>query len=185
MDLIEVSRREKRQTFLAAIAFALVAAILVPPVVEAAVTRVRGTVTAKVKDSTGDPVESEAIGPMGLLQAEGTTGAIAVRNYAGGGGFIGAGDCSDATPLPATVEVTDSIVTGILMTGSDATVVASSESVDALFQVPAGQDFPLLNFRVSAENPNEFVGLGNGLTVTAPLKFRCTGADGQVVVLGQ
>src|SRR5687767_3586448 len=100
MDHLDVSRRDKRQTFFAAIGIALAVFVLGAPVVEAAISRVKlagGTATAKVKDSSGDVVESEAIPAMGLTQAEGTDGAIAVRNFAGGGGLLGAGDCTAST----------------------------------------------------------------------------------------
>ena len=188
MDLYETSRRDKAQTFIAAIALALVVAVLAPPVVQAAVTRVRGTVTAKIKDSGGGTIDAEAIDRLGLFVTDGPDGAIAVRNFAGGGGFIGAADCA-AGGLPDTVTVPSNgvgdIVTGIIVTGTDAAIQMSSEATDALLGVPADADFPVSTFRVNATHPNEFIGLGNGLTITAPLKVKCTGTDGQVVVLGQ
>lgn len=187
MYLQEVTGREKRQTFVIAIAIALAVFVLGAPVVEAAISRVKlagGTATAKIKDSTGDNVESESIEPMGLTQAEGSTGAIAVRNYAGGGGLLGAGDCTASTepaqgPLPNTVTLSGGhIVTGIIITGTG-TVRVTTQAVGS------GQ-VPLANFTVNAENPNEVVGLGNGLSVTTPLTF--TGIDGTAcnfVVIGQ
>ncbi|MFP5299271.1 MAG: hypothetical protein ACLGHL_09830 [Actinomycetota bacterium] len=188
MDLSEASWREKSRTFFGAIALALVVAVLAPPVVQAAITRVRGTVTAKIKDSTGGTIDAAAIDRLGLFVTDGPDGAVAVRNFAGGGGFIGAADCA-AGGLPDTVTVPNNgvgeIVTGIIVTGTDAAVQLSSEATDALLGVPEGADFPVSTFRVNANHPNEFVGLGNGLTITAPLKVKCTGTNGQVVVLGQ
>ncbi|MDQ4125318.1 MAG: hypothetical protein M3134_06945 [Actinomycetota bacterium] len=184
-NLIEVSAREKRQTFLSAIAIALAVFVLGAPVVEAAVSRVKlsgGTATAKVKDSNGSSIESEEIADMGLTDAPGSTGAVAVRNFAGGGGLLGAGDCTASTepaqgPLPNTVTLGGgNIVTGIIITGTGTVRVTT----DALGPIP------LANFAVNAENPNEFVGLGNGLTTTTPLHF--TGIDGTAcnfVIIGQ
>lgn len=185
MDLLAVSGREKRQTFFSAIAIALAVFIVGAPVVEAAVSRVKlagGTATAKIKDSNGDSVESAAIPNMGLTDAPGTSGAVAVRNFAGGGGLLGAGDCTASTepaqgPLPNTVTLGGgNIVTGIIITGTGTVRITT----DALGPVP------LANFVVNAEHPNEFVGLGNGLTTTTPLHF--TGIDGTAcnfVILGQ
>lgn len=181
----EVSGREKRQTFLTAMAIALAVFIIGAPVVEAAISRVKlagGTATAKVKDSNGSSVESAAIDPMGLTDAPGSTGAVAVRNFAGGGGLLGAGDCTASTepaqgPLPNTVTLGGgNIVTGIIITGTGTVRITT----DALGPIP------LANFTVNAENPNEFVGLGNGLTTTTPLHF--TGIDGTAcnfVIIGQ
>jgi hypothetical protein len=187
MYLQETSGREKRQTLLSAIAIAMAVFVIGAPVVEAAISRVKlagGTATAKVKDSGGGTIESEAIPAMGLTDAPGTTGAVAVRNFAGGGGFLGAGDCTASTdpaqgPLPNTVTLGGgNIVTGIIITGTG-TVRITTQAVGQ------GQ-VPLANFVVNAQHPNEFVGLGNGLSVTTPLTF--TGIDGSAcnfVILGQ
>jgi hypothetical protein len=184
---VEVSRRERFKAVIWAIALATVVVLLVPPIAEAAkaqVVKVKGNV--KVVDSDGDAIESEVIPDMGLLAAEGSDGALAVRNFAGGGGFLGAGDCTDGTDpaagnfLENFVTVSNVIVTGIIITG-DGVVTVSSAALN---------DIPLLNFTVNNQNPNEFVGLGNGLTATAPLTFTCTngaGGDGNAgfVILGQ
>ena len=187
MDQIGVSRRDTRQTFITAVGIALLVFIIGAPVVEAAISRVKlagGTATAKVKDSDGSAVESEAIDDMGLTQAEGSEGAIAVRNFAGGGGLLGAGDCTASTepaqgPLKNTVTLAGGhVVTGIIITGTG-TVRITTQAVGS------GQ-VPLANFVVNAENPNEFVGLGNGLSITTPLTF--TGIDGTAcnfVIVGQ
>ena len=185
MNLLDVSKRDRRQTFLAAIAIGLCVFILGAPVVQAAISRVKlagGTATSKIKDSGGGTVESRPIPDMGLTLAEGSTGAIAVRNYAGGGGLLGAGDCTASTdpaqgPLSNTVDLSGGhVVTGIIITGTGTVRITT----DALGPIP------LANFVVNAQHPNEFVGLGNGLTVTTPLHF--TGIDGTAcnfVILGQ
>lgn len=185
MDLLQVTGREKRQTFLSAIAIALAVFVIGAPVVEAAISRVKlagGTATAKIKDSGGGTIESQPIADMGLTGSEATTGAIAVRNFAGGGGLLGAGDCTASTepaqgPLSNTVTLSGGhIVTGIIITGTG-TVRITTDALGPL---------PLANFVVNPEHPNEFIGLGNGLTVTTPLHF--TGIDGTAcnfVILGQ
>ncbi len=182
----DVSRRERFNAVFAAIALAMVVVVLAPPVVKAATQKVKVTNPVKVVALDGTEIESKAIPPMGLLQAEGSDGAVAVRNFAGGGGFLGAADCTDETEtsgLPNEVEVSNRIVTAIIVTGTDGVVTTTSEAV-------GGGELPLLNFRVNASNPNLFVGLGNGLTATAPLLFTCTGEGGgdgeaNLVVLGQ
>lgn len=187
MDLYASTRSEKRRTFFAAIAISLMVMLVAAPVVQAAAqaVKVKNKPQVKIKDSNGDVIESEPIADMGLLAAEGSDGAIAVRNYAGGGGFQGAADCTatQADGLANSVEVSNAIVTGLIITGTDAKVTVTSAAI-------GGGALPLANFRVNANHPNEFVGLGNGLTATAPLTFTCTaegGGDGNgnVVVLGQ
>lgn len=187
MDLFTASRREKRQTFFAAIAISLMVMLVGAPVVEAATqaVKVKNKPKVKIQDSDGDVIESEVIDDMGLLAAEGSDGAIAVRNFAGGGGFLGAADCTttQADGLANVVTVSNAIVTGLILTGNDARVTVTSDAIGS------GQ-LPLLRLRANANNPNEFVGLGNGLTATAPLTFTCTAdgggeGDGNLVVLGQ
>jgi hypothetical protein len=182
VDRYEVTRREKTKSFFSAIALALVVFYIAAPAVEAAVTRVRGTVTAKVKDSTGDVIESEIIGDMGVLQAEGSDGAIATRTYAGGGGFLGAGDCTAAAGQPAdrlsnTLSVENRIVTGILLTGTGKLQITSNA-------LPAAG--VLSEFEVNAANPNFTATIPTGLTITSALNF--TGVEGgncKWVILGQ
>lgn len=44
---------------------------------------------------------------------------------------------------------------------------------------------PVVNFSTTAENPNEVVAFGNGLTVfPSELVFTCTGGSGNYVILG-
>lgn len=183
MDLFEVSRRDKRRTFLSAVALAAIVAVLMPPVVQAAIQKVKVQGTVKAADTDGSTIESEEVPDMGLLLAEGSSGAVAVRNFAGGGGLLGAGDCTVSTepaagPLPNTVEVSESIVTAIMMTGVGKVRVTSAAI--------GGGAVPLLVFETSASAPNMVFGLGNGLTITTPLTF--TGVDGTAcnfVILGQ
>ncbi len=174
-------RREQRVD----VAIALAAFVVGAPVVEAAVSRVKlagGTATSKIKDSGGGTIESEAVGPMGFLQAEGSDGAVAVRSFAGGGGLLGAGDCTASTdpaqgPLQNVVTLSNgAVVTAIVITGTG-TVRVTTEALGPI---------PLANFTVNAENPNEVVGLGNGLTLTSQTQF--TGIDGTAcnfMILGQ
>ena len=180
MDLFEASAREKRSTFVKVVVGCLMAFIIAPPLAQAATQAVKVTNAVKVKDSTGDAIESEAVDPMGLFGAEGSSGALAVRTFGGGGGFLGAADCTETTAdgLTNTVSVTDSIVTGIILTGTDATFTMTSDAVGAGV-------LPLTRFRVSTDNPNEFVGLGNGLTLTDALTLTCSGTNGNAVLLGQ
>lgn len=188
MDLLDSGKRERRQAFVLALVLAISISVLAAPVVEAAVTRIKGNVN--VKDSTGDPIDSQSTGALGLFQAEGSSGAIAVRNFAGGGGFLGAADCNPQTALPDTITLPSAngvgrIVTGIIVTGSNASAAISSEQVDTLFGVPANADFPVANITTTAENQTQTLALGNGLTLTAPLKIKCNGNNGNIVVLGQ
>lgn len=179
MEMTGLSRREKSKSLLAAIAVGLLVMLVGAPVVEAATQKVKVEGKVKIVDSDADNIESEVIEDMGLLQAEGSTGAVAVRNFAGGGGFLGAGDCTATTAdgRPNFVEVSNVIVTGIIFTGTDAQIGVQSTAVGPI---------DLLKFRVNANHPNEFIGLGNGLTATAPLKFTCVdGGTGEFVILGQ
>jgi hypothetical protein len=183
VDLLEASRREKRQTFTTAIILALVVFLIGAPVVEAAVTRIRGNVN--IKDTGGGKIDASAVPDLGLLGAPGSSGALAVRNFGGGGGLLGAGDCDPGTAgRPATVTVDagqNTIITAIIVTGSDARVGVSAPDLDTL--IGPGD---VVEFTVNAANPNVFVGLGNGLTVfPSELVFTCNGTDGQFVVLGQ
>jgi hypothetical protein len=73
------------------------------------------------------------------------------------------------------------IITAIIVTGSDATVGVAAPDLDTL--IGPGD---VVEFTVNAANPQVFVGLGNGLTVfPSELVFTCTGSNGQFVVLGQ
>lgn len=179
VDLFDVSGREKRATFAKVLVACLMAAVLAPPLAQAAVTTIKGTV--KIKDSGGGAIDAKAVPDMGLFEAAGSTGAVAVRTFGGGGGFLGAADCtaSLADGLPNSVSITNSIVTGIIITGSNATYTATSAAI-------GGGALPLLKFSVDAATPQAFIGLGNGLSLTDALTFTCTaGNNGNIVVLGQ
>jgi hypothetical protein len=179
LDLFQTSAREKRSTFVKVIAGCLLAFIIAPPLAQAAVTTIKGTV--KIKDSGGGTISASSIGAMGLFEAAGSSGAIDVRNFAGGGGVLGAADCTETTADGRAnfVSVTDAVVTGIIMTGTNATFTATAQAFGA-------HALPLLKFQVTPENPSEFVGLGNGLSITTELKITCTaGTDGLLIVVGQ
>lgn len=180
MDLAETSNRDKRNAFFGAIALALVVSVVAPPVVQAAVQRIRGTVTAKVKDSGGGTINSQAIPAQGLTDVPGSTGAMDVRNFAGGAGLLGVADCGDAAnaPLPNSVSLSGGgVVTDMIITGTDGQVTITSTAV-------ANGQVPLSRFRVDAGTPNVVVDLANGLGVTAPLTLNASGTDCNVVVLG-
>jgi hypothetical protein len=181
----QVSRREKFKALAGALALACIVVVLGPPAVQAATQAVKVKGNVKIVGTDGTPIESEVIPPMGLLQAEGSDGALAVRTFAGGGGFLDAGDCTATTEdgLPNEVDISNSIITGIILTGTDGKIAVTSAAI-------GGGTLPLVDFRVNEANPNEFVGLGNGLTLTAPLTFSCTGegggdGDANFVLLGQ
>lgn len=193
MDLLQASRSEKRRSFVTALVLAAVVMMVAAPIAQAThhAVRVKGTVTVKHKGPAvvkpqGGRFDSKAIPEMGLLQAEGSTGALAVRTFGGGGGFLGAADCTEtsADGTSNVLQVSNAIVTAIILTGTDGRVTVTSDAV-------GGGLLPLLNFRANSGNPNEFIGLGNGLTVTAPLTFTGTNEAGsgdgacKYVVLGQ
>jgi hypothetical protein len=174
LDLLEVSRREKRQTFTIAIILAMVVFLVGAPVVQAAVTRIKGTV--KVKDTGGGRIDASAIPDQGLTDVPGSSGALDVQNFPGGVGLLGVADC--AGPLPGAITLGGGqVVTNLLMTGSDGTLSISSTAV-------AGGALSLLDAKVTANEPNVIADLSNGLGVTAPLTFTATGTDCKVVVLG-
>ena len=186
MDLLESVRRDRRQTWIAVIALGLIVTLVAQPAIAAAVQAVRVKGAVKVKDSTGDNLESEAIASLGLLGAEGAPdGALKVQNFAGGGGLLGAGECDGTNPArPATVTVpagADTIVTAIIVTGAGTSVSVSAPDLDPL--IGAG---PVATFETTAGSPQVFVGLGNGLTVSpSELVFACAGGTGEFVILGQ
>jgi hypothetical protein len=174
-----------RQTWLIAIVAIAVLFVAGMPAVQAAVQKVRVQGKAKVADSGGGTIDAKNLGDLGLLEAPGSNGAVAVRNFAGGGGLLGAGDCDAATPgRPDAVTVPasqDTIITAIIITGTDAAVGVRAPDLDPLLG-PG----PIVTFRVDAGQSNEFVGLGNGLNVfPSELVFECAGTSGQFVLLGQ
>ena len=182
----EVTGREKRRSFFGAIAVAAAVMLIGAPVVQAAVQTVKVQGAVKVKDTNGLPIESEKVDPMGVLSAEGSAGAIAVRNFAGGTGFLGTGDCNgnDADSRESSVVVPageDQIITGIIITGAGTTVEVSAPELE-----PAIGPGAVNTFVATPENPNVFVGLGTGLTVSpAQLVFECVAGTGNFTILGQ
>lgn len=190
MDIFESARGERRR-FMAAAVLVLMVGILAPPAVQAAakaITVKRIKQAVKVGDTTGDPIESQAVPPLGTSQAPGSAGALAVRTFAGGGGLIGLGDCNSGTPIAGSLTVAanpDRKVTAIIITGDD--TLDGAIGVQAPTIVPGG--YRVVSFKVGA-GTNEFVGLGNGLTVTpSDLVFTCdteaAGNDTKFVLLGQ
>lgn len=178
-DAFALTARQKRATFVKVVAACLLAFIIAPPIAEAAAQRIKGTVTAKMKDSGGGTVSASPIGSMGLFEAAGSSGAVDVRNFAGGGGVLGAADCAAATPLENAVSVTNAVVTGVIITGTNATFTATAQAF-------GNHALPLLNWEVSQGDSNVFVGLGNGLSITTELKITCTaGTNGNLIVVGQ
>jgi hypothetical protein len=172
---VEVARSDKFKALIGAIALALVVALLAPPAVQAAVQKIKGTVTAKIKDTGGGNINSKKIAAQGLFDAPGSPGALDVRTFGAGNGFLTAGNCAGA-PLPASRTVPRGVVTAIIVTGTDATVGVQSAAVGA---------FDLLRFETTAANPNVAFSLGNGLKATDALTFTCSGADGRFVLIGQ
>jgi len=167
-------RRSVKKTALTILAILSAVVVLSAPIVQAQGSRVRVTNTVKTADSDGSTIESEPIGEMGLLRAPGSDGALAVRNYPGGGGLLGAGDCTSSTepqagPLPNVVNVPgNSIITGVLVTGTGVVRITAAA-------VGNGQ-VPLANVTVNSNHPNEVLALGTGLSATQPVTF--TGVDG-------
>jgi hypothetical protein len=172
---VEVARSDKFKALVGAIALALVVAVLAPPAVQAAVQKISGTV--KVKDTAGGTINSKSISAQGLFDAPGSSGALDVRNFAGGNGFLGAGDCNGPGLPPTATAQGGSIITGILITGT-ATVTASADALPA----PAN---PVLTFSTGAENPVESISLGNGLKASDDIDFNCIAGTGNYVLIGQ
>jgi hypothetical protein len=184
------SRREKRRTFLVAIGVGLAVFVIAAPFATALAPQpvkitgqpigVKGKVQITASAPANKVVESQTVAPMGLAAAPGSPGALAVRTYGGGGGFLGAGDCTatDVDGLDNVESVTNKIITGIIITGDNPTTTPDGLiRVTSDFVDPTGQ-LSLANFRVNAANPQVFIGLGNGLTATDAINFTGTAAGG-------
>ncbi|MGH2736362.1 MAG: hypothetical protein ACRDKZ_12345 [Actinomycetota bacterium] len=169
---IDVAKSDKLKTLLSAIVLAAIVLWIGQPAVEAATRAVR--IKGAVKTNHG----SKPISDQGVFEAPGSKRALDVRTFGAGNGFLGAASCGG--PLPATTAAPgQSVVTGIIITGTDATV---SVVADAL------GPFSVLEFKTTAENPNAAFSLGNGLKATAPIDFTIScgaGTNGQVVLIGQ
>lgn len=185
MNNSEATRREKRQTFLMALALAVGVTMLAAPVVEAATTAVRGTVTAKIKDSGGGAIEADAV-PGGAGQSALSAGAIDVRTHGGGGGLITNGDCdgddTDGRSSSKTVAANpNTVVTALILAGEGATLGVTAPGLE-----PVTGAGPVIELQTTVTNPTVTLSLGNGLQLTpAPLVFTCTGGDGNWALLGQ
>lgn len=175
---LEVARSDKFKALVGAIALALVVAVLAPPAVQAAVQRIKGTVTAKVRDTGGGNINSKSIADQGLFDAPGSTGALDVRTFGAGNGFLGGANCQAPAPANVAVAPGGSVVTGIIITGTDATVNVQAQALGG--GVPV-----ILSFETTPENPNVAFSLGNGLKATGQIRFTCVGTDGQVAIIGQ
>lgn len=186
MDLMESARRERRSTWVALIAVAAAIALLAPPAVEAATQKVKVKGPVKIKDSSGDTINAATVPGMGLFDASGSSGALDVSVFAGGGGLLGTGDCdSNDTPPSRPNEQTipadpNTVITGFLLAGPDANLSVSAPSLDPIIGPGA-----VITFHTTASNQNLVAALPTGLTVTpSELVFECTG-DGNFVILGQ
>ncbi|MFN2587158.1 MAG: hypothetical protein ABR613_03420 [Actinomycetota bacterium] len=142
-----------------------------------------GTATAKIRSSRGAPIESEAVGPMGIFQASGTNGAVAVRTFAGGSGVLGAGDCTASRePAQGALRNTVTLPHGAVVTA----IVVTGTGTVRMTTAALNSNLPLANFTVNAQNPNEVLSFGTGFT--APSELTLTGIDGtncNFVILGQ
>jgi hypothetical protein len=189
--LEESARREKRQVFIAAIGIALAVMVLAPPIVQAAAQKVNVVKSVGITVKNGN---TRQLGKFGILPPNAASDfpskALAVATTAGGGGFHGAAECSnvvaDATvTVPATGQgKPPNIVTGILMSSPSGTPITVTVTA------PDVQATPIIALRNSAEKPTEFIGLGNGLTVSpSDLIFNCPAgapvAGASFVILGQ
>ncbi|HEY7874755.1 MAG TPA: hypothetical protein VIG64_06495 [Actinomycetota bacterium] len=168
------TRKTVRKTAWTVVGVLTAIIVLGAPIVQAATQKVNVVKPVKVTDSDGTTIESEAIGEMGLFRAPGSDGALATRNYPGGGGVLGAGDCTASTdpqagPLSNQVIVPGSqIITGVLVTGTGNVRITAAAI--------GGGQVPLANVVVNQQNPNEVLALGTGLSTTQPVTF--TGVDG-------
>jgi len=185
---LEVARSDKLKALIGAIALTIAIAVLVPPAVEAAaqkvktvkgsVTKVQGAVTAKMRSTSGKVINSKRITSQGLFDAAGSAGALDVRTFAGGNGFIGAGNCPAGGLTNTAVVPGGSIVTGIIATSAASGVITVTS--DAI----GGGALPLLQFQVNADSPNVGFSLGNGIRATDTITFTCTGTA-RFVLIGQ
>ncbi|MPZ68504.1 MAG: hypothetical protein GEU71_03140 [Actinobacteria bacterium] len=187
---MESTKRSTRKSWLAVVAGIAAIALIGAPVVQAATQSVKVKGKVKIAASNGQNISASPVASMGLLSAPGSSGAVDVRTYGGGGGFYGTGVCNTTHPFrPFSTTVAagaDNVITGILLTGTDAMLTVTAPDLDTIIG-PA----PVQNFRTDATNPNFSVALGNGLSVfPSELVFTCTGWDGgegsgDYVIIGQ
>lgn len=185
LDLIDSGKRERRQSFLVALAVAVGLSVLFAPVVEAAVQTIKGTVTAKIKDTNGDGLESEVIDQAGQpAPTGGSSGALAVRTFGGGNQFLGAADCDP----PGTGGPTDVFGPTLTVPGGqmvNAVIVTGTANVVVRSQAVGSGNIPLLTLRATADNPVVTLALDNGLELTDNLIMTCTSGVGQFAAIGQ
>lgn len=179
---MESSVRSTRKTWLIVVAGIAAIALIGAPVVQAATQSVKVVGKVKIASTNGKTISASPVADMGLLGAPGSNGAVDVRTYGGGGGLLGTGDCTASVDLPAgdrnnfttVAAAADTIINGIIVTGTDAKVAVTAPALNSIIGPGA-----INEFRADANTPNVFVGLGNGLTVSpAALTFTCLGLDG-------
>ena len=170
--------RGDRQLFFSVVALAVAVFISGAPVVEAAVQKVElagGQATAKIKSTDGGVIESKPVGGLGLFDGQGSPGALDVRNFPGGVGILGAGDCTASTepgqgPLPNVLTIPQGrVITDLIVTGTGTVRVTSAA-------IGSGT-VPLANFVVNAEAPNTAVSFASGLKASQTT-ITFTGIDG-------
>ena len=180
---MDSGKRERRQSFVIALVLAISISVLAAPVVEAAVTRIKGTVN--VKDTTGDGIESEAISQAGQpAPTGGSSGALAVRTFGGGNQFLGAADCDP----PGTGGPTDVFGPTLTVPGGqmvNAVIVTGTAKVVVRSQAVGSGQIPLLTLEATSQNPVVTLALDNGLELTDNLIMTCTAGTGQYAAIGQ
>ena len=144
---------------------------------------VTGNVTSKIKSTQNDPISSEdegatctthpTSGCFGLTPVEAHQGAVNTRIYPGGGGILTAGSCITGHASNTGTVPTDSIITGIIVTGDQADNVVE---LDVTAAALGGQR--IAEFRTTPEQPYAALPIDTGLGTTANVTFTCTGAHG-------
>jgi hypothetical protein len=137
-------------------------------------------------------VQGEEVPNMGLFNAAGAPNTIPVSTFGGGGGFLGAIDCTteNTVSLSHTVDIaggtegeSDQVVTGIISYGTDAQITIASGALNI--------NLPVVKILHNSTHPYQATALGNGLTLTDDLRVTCrdaTGANdgtGGAVIIGQ
>jgi hypothetical protein len=173
---LDLDGRRDRQLFFSTAALAVAVFISGAPVVEAAIDKVElagGQATAKIKSTDGGAIESKPVGRLGIFEGQGSPGALDVRNFPGGVGILGAGDCTASTepaqgPLPNFVDITaGNVITDVIVTGTGTVRVTAAETGPV----------PLANFTVNADAPNAVVPFTSGLKASKTT-ITFTGVDG-------
>jgi hypothetical protein len=204
--LQESAQREKRQMFVTAIGIALAVMVLAPPIVQAAVQRVKVTNEPTVGVKNGQAIQTRPLGNLGAIPNQAgqfPTKALSVANVAGGGGFWGVGICGAATDNNEANDTGDdnrvivpaagpgnppNIVTGVIVGEQNPAAPPANVTVKAP-DLPSGNN-PITGFGNSAEQPTMTASFGTGLTVSpSRLIFECQPESGPTgasfVVLGQ